>query len=216
MFISIEGGEGSGKTTLARNLVRELKDMGKQVVHTREPGGSPLGEELREILLKKEALDLNLPAELLLFLSSRAQHLEEVILPALHRKNIVICERFHDSTVVYQGYSPNESIVELDFVDSFCRRFYDFFFKETNWMPDITFILEIPSYEGILRKKKQSPLDKVEVRGSEFHKRVEKGFQLMKERYPERIRAIDASKPVHELSQEVLEIVFCFPGFLCA
>jgi dTMP kinase len=191
-FVTIEGGEGCGKTTLAYLLTLELKGRGYPVVQTREPGGSVLSEHLRTLLLNPHTeYAISEKAELLLFLAARAQHMEELITPALYQGKIVICERFHDSTIVYQGCARS---LGMHYVENLCL-------QVTQW-PDFTLLLDIDPQEGRHRLQiaERKP-DRLEKEKLQFHQEVRQGFLHLADEHSERIAVIDATLP----SKEVLE-----------
>jgi dTMP kinase len=193
MFISIEGGEGSGKTTLIKSLAEFLRSLGKEVILTREPGGTPFGEAIRHMLL-----DPNLPfsfgprAEMLLFLAARAQHIEEVIIPALKQSKIVICDRFNDSTIAYQGGARG---LGIDAVERLCNEACGHFH------PDLTFVLDIDPVQAFNRIQRSK--DRMEEETLEFHQKVRSAFQELHVRHPDRIRVIDAEQTPEQVLQDV-------------
>ena len=190
-FITIEGGEGAGKTTFSGELARALTEKGHTVLKTREPGGSPLSECLRELILNPAApFAISDKAELLLFLAARAQHLEERILPALHRGEIVICERFNDSSIAYQGCARH---LGMKYVQSLC--------KLVAQEPDRTLFLDLNPEEGMKRIKDKKKLDRLEQEEIQFHQEVRQGFLHLADAHPERIVVLDASLPTSELVQ---------------
>ncbi|ANG66527.1 dTMP kinase [Chlamydia gallinacea] len=199
MFIVIEGCEGAGKSSLAQLLANKLITAGKSVVSTREPGGSVLGEKLRQWILDPQPP--NSPhAELFLFLASRAQHISEIILPALDLGKIVICERFHDSTIVYQGIA--EGLGE-DYVADLCYRVVG----NESFLPDLTCLLDIPVTEGIERKQRQKALDKFENKPLEYHSQVREGFLSLARKNINSYLVLDGTMPIEEsLSKVYLRI----------
>lgn len=205
MFISIEGGEGAGKSTLIEGLKRSLEELGMKVLVTREPGGTPLGEKLRELLLSKDhAFNIAPSAELLLMLAARAQHIEEVIRPALIQGTIVICDRFNHSTIAYQGAGRG---LGIDFVSDFCKQVCG------QTVPDRTFYLDIDPEEGLQRTKKldkelskSGESDRIESEKMEFHKKIRDAFvQMSKE--DSRLIPIDATLSIEEVLKQALEKV---------
>ena len=201
VFITIEGGEGVGKTTLAASLYEHLQKMGHDVLKTREPGGSKLSEHIRKVLLDPN-LDIPISdrAELFLFLAARAEHLDELILPALHAGKIVICERFNDSTIAYQGYARN---LGVEYVQKLCSAAFP------KIEPDCTFFLDIDPEMGLRRAKNQrgAPLDRLELEKMQFHTAVRQGFLHLLDEHPERIYVLDAQKPPLEVVQAALSIL---------
>ena len=195
MFISIEGGEGSGKTLLANKMESFFLERGKKVIKTREPGGTSLGEYLRPLLLDPEKFlenddRLSLVSELFLFLALRAQHLKEVIIPYLQKGYYVICERYHDSTIVYQGYALG---LGIDYVYKACCLCVPYI------EPFKTFLLDIDPKIGLQRKKKQKELDKFEKKEFLFHQKIREGFLLIAKLFSHRICVEDASLPLNEV-----------------
>ncbi|EPP35876.1 Thymidylate kinase [Chlamydia avium] len=205
MFIVIEGCEGSGKSSLAQLLSSKLIASGKSVVLTREPGGSILGEKLRQWILEPQAP--NSPyADLFLFLASRAQHISETILPAIESGKIVICERFHDSTIVYQGIAEG---LGKDYVTNLCYHVVG----EESFLPDLTCLLDIPVSEGIQRKQKQKPLDKFENKSLDYHNQIRDGFLSLAHKNPNSYLILDGRKPIEDSLSKVMsaytELVLC-------
>ena len=185
LFITCEGGEGSGKTTLIHSLEQALLKHGYEVVRTREPGGSALGNQIRECLLHHD-FSICTHAELMLFLASRAQHVHELIQPALLASKVVLCDRFNDSTVAYQGIARG---LGSDFVQRMC----DFVCQDI--VPDLTLFLDIDPVEGLNRtKRRMVEADRIESERLEFHQKVRHGLQELAGKYAERIRVIDASQ----------------------
>jgi len=187
IFLTIEGGEGSGKTTIAEQLTKTLSDRGYSVLHTREPGGTKLSEQIRNILLKHSSSDLSMGvhAELLLFLAARAQNIEENILPQLRKGGLVLCERFHDSSVAYQGAAR---YLGMQYVEQLCH------LACPGIEPHCTLLLDLDPRVGLERAKKLrgQELDRLEEEGLQFHSEVRQGFLHQADKYPSRIRVIDA------------------------
>jgi dTMP kinase len=196
LFVTIEGGEGCGKTTLTNRLALELEKKGYSVLKTREPGGTPLSEEIRKLLLNSEKkYSISEKAELLLFLTSRAQHIEESIKPALREGRIVICERFNDSTIAYQGCARG---LGMDYVTQLCALVGE--------EPDFTLLLDIDPLEGMQRMLKEGKQpDRIEQERLQFHKEVRRGFLHLADVCPHRICVLDATLTVEELAQGAME-----------
>lgn len=198
LFITFEGGEGAGKTTLITSVESSLLQQGRQVLRTREPGGTKLGEQIRGLLLNHEnGSPICSQAELFLFLSVRAQHLEESIRPALAQGKIVLCDRFNDSTIAYQGHARK---LGMDVVAHLC----DIVCGET--VPDLTLFLDVDPQEGLKRArrthKEHAPtgeLDRIESEALEFHRSVWRGLQQLAEKDPERIFKLDASQSAEQV-----------------
>lgn len=197
LFITIEGGEGCGKSTLSDRLADCLQERGYRVLKTREPGGCPLSETIRGLLLNPtQAVAIGNKAELLLFLAARAQHVEERIKPALYEGAIVICERFNDSSIAYQGFARG---LGVDYVEELCNLVVD--------EPDVTLLLDVDPIEGMerLQKEKKFP-DRIEQEQIQFHREVRRGYLHLADEYPERIEVIDAALPVEDVLHQALEV----------
>ncbi|MCS7254749.1 MAG: dTMP kinase [Armatimonadota bacterium] len=199
LFITFEGIEGSGKSTQARMLAEWLRANGYDVVLTKEPGGTELGEYVRQLLLSLQHHRMSERCELMLFLADRAQHVSELILPALHDGKVVICERFTDSTVAYQHYGLGLSLELIEELNNFVTH---------SLKPHITFLLDIEPSEGLKRLQHiKSSLDRIEMRSLEFHKKVRTGYLEIAKREPERFIVVNASLPPLELAKQIQERV---------
>jgi len=189
-FITIEGPDGAGKSTLAKGIAAAMEAEGHQVLITREPGDGPIGPSIRTILLEGGHLD---PwTEVFLFLADRRQHCESVIRPALNAGTWVLCDRFADSTVVYQGYGRDLSVDLLRKLNKIAT---------SGLEPGVTLLLDLPVEVGQARLADRNRLDNESI---EFHERVRKGFLLEAIREPQRWRVLDATKSVDELVAEAL------------
>ena len=199
-FISFEGTEGVGKTTAIEQLCARLQDNGIDYLRTREPGGSPFAERLRTILLDP-ATDINDDTELLLLFAARCDHLQQVIIPALKRGTWVICDRFTDSTIAYQGFgrSHGDKAVRAK-IDALIEQFVP-------QLPELTLWLDLPVLEGMARANKRSAADRFEQQATEFFTWVHKGFSTLATQYPERIQRIDASGNADEVGARVWQVV---------
>ncbi|WP_298980140.1 dTMP kinase [uncultured Psychrobacter sp.] len=199
-FISFEGTEGVGKTTAIEGLCQRLQAAGIDYVRTREPGGSPFAERLRAILLDP-ATDINDDTELLLLFAARADHLQQVILPALQRGAWVICDRFTDSTIAYQGYGRADGDQRvLAKIDSLITQFI-------SPLPELTLWLDLPVLEGMARAGKRSKADRFEQQATAFFTRVHHGFSMLAMQHPERIERIDANGSSDEVGGRIWQTV---------
>lgn len=200
-FVTFEGPEGSGKTTHTDLLSQYLKDQGYTVNLTREPGGTSLGESIRELLLDPSDQNVNKRAELYLYLAARAQHVEERIRPALNRGEIVVCDRFTDASLVYQGLGRN---LGLETVHQFNQH-------ATNELsPDLTFILDVPVDEGLREARNSSRTqwnsdrgDRIEQEGNHFHQTVREGYRELADRFPDRCVLLSRDAPIDHVQQTI-------------
>jgi len=198
LFISFEGIEGTGKTIQSKLLYEHLIKNGYNVILTEEPGGTKIGLKIRDVLLSVENREITPVTELLLYNASRAQHVKEVILPALTKGSVVITDRFTDSTVAYQGYGRG---IELELIDSLER------IVTEGIRPDFTLLLDLDVETGLLRNKGINKTDRLELEDVEFHKRVRNGYLQIAAKEPERIKLINASKGIQEIQGRIIDIV---------
>lgn len=197
-FITFEGGEGAGKTTLITQIAHELTQSGYTVIRAREPGGTELGEQIREILLHKPG-NLSPHSELCLFLASRAQHIAEVIGPALKKNYIVLCDRFNDSSIAYQGAARG---LGMEKVSEFCT------FISQGLEPNLTFYLDVSPESGLMRALKDRPQDRIEAEALSFHQKIREAYQLLHAKYPKRLQLLDASKPSADVYADALKFIY--------
>ena len=198
LFITLEGIEGCGKSTQLRMLSEHLAARGFDVVTTREPGGTPTAEAVRAILLDPAHTALSSMAEALLYAAARAQHVDELIRPALEAGKIVLSDRFADSTTAYQGAGrdiPAETI----------RALHDLATRGT-W-PDLTIVLDLPAVEGLKRAASGGAPDRIEQEPLAFHERVREEFLRIARAEPDRVRVVDGSRSVEAVNQEIRDIV---------
>lgn len=200
MFITFEGGEGCGKTTQIELLANGLSKQGFDVLKIREPGGTATGEKIRSVLLSKESDGLDPMAELLLYEAARAQIVNEVIRPALNQGQIVLCDRFYDSTVAYQGYGRGLDVGLIDKLNMVATG---------GFKPDVTLMLSIDPERGLRRAMGETggdgSGDRIEAAGLAFHKRVWTGFRAIAASEPKRVRLIDASGDIDEVQRHIAE-----------
>ncbi len=197
MFITFEGSDGSGKSTQIHLLEDYLRKNGQDVQLTREPGGTDIGEGIRQVLLDMEHEKMHARTETLLFNAARAQLIEQEIRPALSGGKVVLCDRFADSTVAYQGYGREQNIEELKRLISFATG---------GLSPDLTLYLDLPPEEGI-RRKLADYQNRLDVQGLSFYRRVAAGYREMIAQEPQRWVVINAGRSLEEVHQEVVRAV---------
>ena len=199
-FITVEGIEGVGKTTNIEFIHQQLQAADRDVILTREPGGTPLGEAVRGLLLDPEYTGMDSTCELQLMFAARAEHLAKLVWPALQKGQWVLCDRFTDATYAYQGGGRGidtgviarlEDLVQGDF------------------RPDLTLLLDVPVETGLARAGKRGALDRFEQEKVEFFERVRSAYRDMAERHPERYRVIDAGQPLEAVQQQLAAVLSC-------
>lgn len=193
-FITLEGPEGCGKTTQIDLLAQWLRDNGHNVLTTIEPGGEPLAERIRHLLLHNDD-PVTAKAELLLYLAARAQHVERVIQPALEQGTVVLCARFSDSTLAYQGYARG---LGLDFIQQANS------FATGGIQPDLTLVIDVPVELGLGR---QMDRNRMEEESLEFHRKVRNGFLKVAELAPGRVKVIDGAGDIETVSRRIISVV---------
>jgi dTMP kinase len=187
-FITFEGSEGSGKSTQIKLAQKYLEDKGRKVLFLREPGGLRISEQIREILLDPQTKGMGDECETLLYMAARAQLVVEVIIPALNKGTVILCDRFLDSTVAYQGYGSGVDIERIKTIGAFATR---------GLQPDLTFLFDLNAQEGLARIAR--PKDRIEKRGLDYHNRVQQGYLVLAKKEPGRIKIIDAKKSKNEI-----------------
>lgn len=199
-FITIEGPEGSGKTTVAKKVVEALQKEGYKVLYTREPGGVKIAEDIRDIILDVDNTNLDPRCEALLYAASRRQHLIEKVIPALEKDYIVICDRFVDSSLAYQGYARNIGIDEIYSINMFAIDKY--------W-PDLTILLDIDPEVGLQRimANRQEEVNRLDLEGIAFHQKVHQGYEIIKEKYRDRFTIVDGNQSPEKVFAEVYKII---------
>jgi dTMP kinase len=202
VFISFEGIEGTGKSTQSRLLAEHLRAKGHRVIQTMEPGGTKISMKIRELLLSLDSREMDHVTELLLYNAARVQHIKEVIEPAIERDDIVITDRFSDSTVAYQGFARG---IDLQLIESLDR------IATNKLCPDITILLDIDVKTGLARNRVLNKNDRLELEDISFHEKVRKGFIQIATREPERVKLVDCSESLDEVHRKVVDII---TGFL--
>jgi dTMP kinase len=196
LFVTFEGPEGSGKTTQIRPLADWLRAQGRDVVTTREPGGTRIGDAIREVLLDPAHHEMSPAAEILLFSAARAQHVAQVIAPQLGRGGIVLSDRYADSTLAYQGYGRGLDLPQLRMITAFAT---------SGLTPDLTFCLDLSVIEGLRRKRGDAPAEwnRMERQELEFHERVRQGYLELAGEEPKRWVVLDATRPAAEIQAQI-------------
>ncbi len=193
MFITFEGGEGTGKTTLIENIYNHLSKT-HEVIRTREPGGSMIAEAIRDIILNPKYEGVTPYTEALLLAAARAQHLDEIIIPNLKKNKIVLCDRYIDSSLAYQGYARE---LGFDFVLSINK-------YATMHLPDLTFYIDLDPKIGMKRIEGREKYDRLDQESRAFHDKVRKGYLEITKEYSNRIVLIDGNKTIEEITQNIL------------
>ncbi len=201
-FITFEGPDGSGKTTVATEVCKRLSSLGYEVVHTREPGGIAISEDIRNIILDPKNTMMDAKTEALLYAASRRQHLVEKVFPAVKEGKIVICERFLDSSLAYQGYGRQLGFDEVLSINLFAI---------DNTYPDMTIYLDVDEEIGLSRLSDREFKDRLDQESVDFHHRVSEGYREVLRRFRDRISVIDASKSKEEVIEasmnKILELI---------
>ena len=194
IFISIEGPDGSGKSTQIENIKEFFHDKNMDIIFTREPGGTPIGERIREIILDRKCSEMDPMTEAMLYAAARAQHVAQVIRPALEKGKIVICDRFVDSSIAYQGYGRKlgEAVASIN-----C-------FAVKECMPDVTILLKLDPSVGKHRIREDQQ-DRLEAEREAFHQEVYKGYLELEKNFPDRIVGIDAGRGIDEIKVDIYE-----------
>ncbi len=198
MFISLEGSEGVGKTTSLNFICDYVKSLGHEVVVTREPGGTPMAEELRNILLTERDEKVESNTELLLMFAARCQHVNQVIIPALENGQWVICDRFVDASYAYQGGGRGLDFSHIESLENWCLN---------GFKPDLTLLLDMSVEEGIARTKKRGKADRFEIEKMNFYENIRSAYLKRAENEPERMFIVDASPEIAVVQQSLKAIL---------
>lgn len=199
LFITFEGTDGAGKTTQIQRLSADLRQAGHDICLTREPGGTPISEQIRDMLLNPDHSEMAATTELLLYAASRAQHVSEVIKPALEAGKIVISSRFADAMVVYQGYGRGLDLERINRLNRIATE---------GVTPDVTFVLDLPVEIGLQRvQKSRGGLDRLEREKIEFHQRLRDGYRALVQQEPQRLKIIDARATPDQVYVQIQEAV---------
>jgi dTMP kinase len=201
LFVTLEGGEGAGKTTCIPYVQALLEKPGREVLLTREPGGTELGERIRELLLTPGQGEIHENTELLLMFAARAQHLQTVILPAIEQGKIVLCDRFTDATYAYQGGGRQISNERIAVLEQWVQQ---------GRQPDMTILFDIPVDQGLARANQRSDPDRFEQEDIDFFERVRQAYLAAAKAQPQRIKVIDASRSLDEVKQQLDDVIAAF------
>lgn len=197
-FITFEGPDGSGKTTVSTYIAKTLQAQGYDVMHTREPGGIDIAEQIRDVILNPRNQAMDAKTEALLYAASRRQHYVEKVKPALEAGKIVLCDRFIDSSLAYQGVGRKLGIDEVYAINEFAIEGH---------LPDMTLYFDVPVEVGLSRLANRTNKDRLDQETLTFHNDVYLGYQQVLRRYPTRIQCVDATQDVEHVKQEALHLV---------
>ena len=197
-FITIEGNDGSGKSTVIEGLKKVFNERGIDTVFTREPGGSAIAEQIRQIILDPNNTAMDDKTEALLYAASRRQHLTETVIPALEQNKLVICDRFIDSSLAYQGHARGIGIEEVYNMNMFAT---------SGMLPDLTLYILVAPEVGLARKTHQKELDRLELEANSFHETVYQGYLKIAKMFPERVVLINGEASKEEVLKETLEVI---------
>ena len=200
LFITLEGGEGAGKTTIANAVIDKLSTLGIETLYTREPGGIKIAEKIREVILDRDHTEMDCRTEALLYAAARRQHLVEKVKPAMDEGRIVLCDRFVDSSIVYQGYARGIGMDEVREINQFAIE---------GFMPDFTIFFDIKPEIGLARiaANDSREVNRLDLEGLAFHELVYEGYKKQAKMNPERIVSVDATKSVETLTDEVCALI---------
>lgn len=200
IFITIEGGEGAGKTTLIERLAHTMQQRGKTVIITREPGGIPIAEQIRSVILDRNNTAMDARTEALLYAASRRQHLVEKVFPALQAGQIVICDRFVDSSLAYQGYARGLGMEEVWSINRFAIE---------GAMPELTILMDIDPKVGLTRiaQSSEREMNRLDLESIAFHERVREGYHKLLAQYPDRIVRVDADQSAENVLADVISAI---------
>lgn len=203
LFITLEGGDGAGKTSIIPSLKEKLAGLGYEVVTTREPGGSKIAEEIRSLILDPKHTEMDARTEALLYAAARRQHLVEIVLPALEQGKIVLCDRFIDSSLAYQGFARGIGVEEVFSINKFA-------IEET--MPSLTLFFDISPEKGLARisDNEEREKNRLDLENLRFHERVYEAYQDLLNTYPNRIYPINADQAIEDVEKEVYRKILSY------
>ena len=203
IFVTFEGPDGAGKSTQIRKFTQYLKEQEIPFILTREPGGTPLGDQVRQVVLDPNSGVVDERAETLLYLASRAQHVSQLIRPALAEGKVVVCDRFSDSTLAYQGIARGLGLEEIEKLNQF---------STGGLVPDLTFLLDASTLALEERRSRRREIDRMELEKGNFQERVREGFLLLAKREPQRIHKLNALDSVGKIQFEIIQIFEKYKG----
>lgn len=200
LFITLEGPEGAGKTTIIDMLLTYYQEQEKQIIKTREPGGIPISEKIRSIILDPKHTEMDARTEALLYAAARRQHLVEKVIPALNNGSIILCDRFIDSSLAYQGYARGIDMDEIWEINQFAIG---------NVMPELTIYFDLDPRVGLARINNTTDreINRLDLEKIEFHELVQEGYYKVIDKFSDRIRKVDASKPLEQVFQDTIAII---------
>ncbi len=196
-FITLEGGECSGKTTIIESLIKKLEELNIKYITTREPGGIRIAEDIRNIILDVKNTEMTPECEALLYAASRMQHLSQKVIPAINDGNVVICDRFLDSSLVYQGYARGLGIDKVLTINSFAL----------DYLPGLTLFIDVTPDVALKRMSGRNKADRLDLETMDFHQKVYEGYQLVYKKYPERIKRVDGNQELDKVVKDCVDIV---------
>jgi len=198
-FITFEGPEGSGKTSVIIGVVKYLEEEGYSVLTTREPGGIKIAEDIRSIILDKDNVEMDAHAEALLFAASRSQHFNEKILPALKENKVIICDRFIDSSLAYQGHARGLGIDQVYEINKFAIG---------DSLPELTLFIDVPPRVGLERVFTNiRKIDRLDLETLEFHEKVYEGYMIIAKKYQNRFKIVDGTQPIEKVIEDAIKII---------
>ena len=198
-FITFEGPEGSGKTSVIIGVVAYLKEEGYSVLTTREPGGIKIAEDIRSIILDKDNVEMDAHAEALLFAASRSQHFNEKILPAMKENKVILCDRFIDSSLAYQGHARGLGIDQVYEINKFAIG---------DSLPQLTLFIDVPPKVGLERVFTNiRKIDRLDLETLEFHEKVYEGYMIISKKYHDRFKIVDGTQPIEKVIEDAIKII---------
>ena len=199
-FITVEGCEGSGKTSIIKLICEDFEKKGIKYLQTREPGGSKISEQIRNVILNVDNTKMDYMTEALLYAASRRQHLEEIVKPALNDGKVVLCDRYLDSSLAYQGYARGLGIEEVYNINMYAT---------SGFLPDLTIYIDIPVEVGLGRiKENNRDVNRLDLEKVAFHNKVREGYLKIAKMYPDRIKVVDGNAPLKVVYERVKEVLF--------